>query len=188
MSLTDTSSAIEGLHIGTWEIDNSHSLVEFTVRHLMVSKVKGRFDRFSGAVEVAADPLDSSVRVSIDTSSINTNDSARDGHLRSPDFFDVERHPEASFESTSVAPDGDGWIVTGDLTLHGVTRSVELELEFNGVGADAWGGTRAGFSATTEISRKDFGIDLAMPIEGGGVIVGDKIKVNLEIEAIATRI
>lgn len=174
-----------GLHTGTWEIDPGHSLVELTVRHLMVSKVKGRFDRFSGAITVGEDPASSSVHAVIETDSVNTNDANRDEHLRSADFFDVERYPTAEFVSRQVTERGDGWAVVGDLTLHGVTRELVLDLEFNGVSSDPFGGTRAGFSATTEINRRDFGVDLSMPLDSGGVVVGDKVKVNLEIEAVA---
>jgi len=115
--------------------------------------------------------------------SVDTRDERRDAHLRSGDFFDVERYPLMTYRSTAVRPDRDGYVVEGELTLHGVTRPVALKLELNGVSADPWGGTRAGFSATTEINRRDFGIDISMPLEGGGVVVGDKVTVSLEIEA-----
>jgi polyisoprenoid-binding protein YceI len=168
---------------GTWTIDPSHSEVSFSVRHLMVAKVRGTFERFEGTLTIAEDPLASSVEASIDLASINTRDEQRDGHLRSPDFFETETYPTMTFRSTSVTPDGDDFKVIGDLTLKGTTRQVELDLEFNGVHPDPWGGTRAGFSAETEISRKDFGVDFEVPMDGPGVVVGDKIKVMLEIEA-----
>lgn len=168
---------------GTWTIDPSHSEVAFSVRHLAVAKVKGTFETFEGAVTIAEDPLQSSVTASVDLSSINTRDEQRDGHLRSGDFFDVETHPQMTFTSTSVTPAGDDYKVVGELTVKDVTRTVELDLEFNGVGPDPWGGTRAGFSAQTELSRKDFGIDFQIPMDGGGVVIGDKIKVFLEVEA-----
>lgn len=173
-----------GLVAGTWNIDPVHSEVGFVVRHVMVSKVKGVFSKFEGAITVGEDPLQSSVEAKIDASSIDTREPQRDAHLRSSDFFDVETHPEIRFVSTSVVPDGDDFTVTGDLTIHGVTRQVELALEFNGVGPDPWGGLRAGFSAGTEISRADFGIEFNIPLDGGGVVVGDKIKIHLEIEAV----
>jgi polyisoprenoid-binding protein YceI len=169
---------------GTWTIDPSHSEVGFSVRHLMVSKVKGTFGTFEGAVTVADDPLQSSVNATIDLASISTGDAQRDGHLKSDDFFGVESNPTMTFASTSVAAKGDDFAVSGDLTIKGVTKVVELALEFNGVGPDPWGGTRAGFTATTEISRKEFGVDIDMPLEGGGVVVGDKISITLEVEAV----
>jgi len=169
---------------GTWTIDPSHSEVGFSVRHLMVSKVKGNFATFEGTLTIAEDPLQSSVNAEVDLGSINTRDEGRDGHLKSADFFDTENHPKLTFASTSVAAKGSDYAVTGDLTIKGTTKPVVLDLEFNGVGPDPWGGTRAGFSAETEISRKDFGIDFEVPMDGGGVVVGDKIKVVLEIEAV----
>jgi len=169
---------------GTWTIDPSHSEVGFSVRHLMVSKVKGNFDTFEGQITIADSPLESSVTAEVDLNSINTRDEGRDAHLRSGDFFDTESHPKLTFVSTSVVADGDDFKVAGDLTIKGTTRSVVLDLEFNGVSGDPWGGTRAGFSAETEISRKDFGVDFEIPMDGGGVVVGDKIKVSLEVEAV----
>lgn len=169
---------------GTWTIDPSHSEVGFSVRHLMVSKVKGNFETFEGTITIAEDPLASSVTAEVDLSSINTRDEQRDGHLRSADFFEVESHPKLTFTSTSVEPAGSDFKVTGDLTIKGVTKSVVLDLEFNGVHPDPWGGTRSGFSAETEISRKEFGVDFEIPMDGGGVVVGDKIKVLLEVEAV----
>ena len=169
---------------GTWTIDASHSEVGFTVRHLMVSKVRGNFETFEGAIEIADDPLNSKVHVEVDLNSINTRDEQRDGHLRSADFFEVEKFPKMTFTSSSVEAKGSDYVVTGDLTIKGVTKVVTLDLEFNGVHPDPWGGTRSGFSAETEISRSDFGIDFSIPMDGGGVVVGDKIKVVLEVEAV----
>lgn len=173
-----------GLVAGTWNIDPSHSEVGFVVRHVMVSKVKGVFSKFEGAVTIDDDPLKSRVEATIDASSIDTREPQRDAHLRSSDFFDVETHPQIRFASTAVTAAGEDFEVIGDLTIHGTTRPVELALEFNGVGPDPWGGLRAGFSATTEISRADFGIEFNIPLDGGGVVVGDKIKIYLEIEAV----
>lgn len=169
---------------GTWTIDPSHSEVGFSVRHLMVSKVKGNFEKFEGTINIGEVSEESSVNVEIDLDSINTRDAQRDGHLRSADFFEVEKHPKMTFASTAVAGSGTDYTVTGDLTIKGVTKPVELDLEFNGVSPDPWGGTRAGFSAQTEINRRDYGIDLSMPLDGGGAVVGDRIKVLLEVEAI----
>ncbi|HVL92582.1 MAG TPA: YceI family protein [Acidimicrobiales bacterium] len=173
------------LPAGTWDIDPSHSRVEFSVRHLMVSKVKGHFGRFLGTITVGDDPLAAAVEATIDVASVDTNDPQRDTHLRSADFLDVERHPSATFVSRRVRPAGEEFLVSGDLTLHGVTRPVDLRLEFNGVGEDPYGGTRAGFSATAEVNRRDFGIDISMPLANGGVVVGDKITLTLEIQAVA---
>jgi polyisoprenoid-binding protein YceI len=184
MSNQTIANPIPGLTTGTWAIDTAHSDLSFSVRHLMVSKVKGSFRSFSGAITIAEDPQASSVTAEVDLASVDTRDEQRDNHLRSGDFFGVEEHPTMTYRSTAVRPSGDGYVVEGDLTLHGVTRRVDLELEANGVSTDPWGGTRAGFSATAEINRKDFGIDIHMPLDGGGVVVGDKIKVSLEIEAI----
>ena len=169
---------------GTWNIDPTHSEVGFSVRHLMVSKVKGSFERFSGSLEIAPDPLQSTVQADVELDSITTRDAQRDAHLRSVDFFDTENHPSMTFRSTAVKAVGDDYVVTGDLTLKGVTQPVELSLEFNGIGSDPWGGTRVGFSAETEISRKEFGVDFDARLDGGGVVVGDKIKVTLEVQAV----
>jgi polyisoprenoid-binding protein YceI len=170
---------------GTWTIDPSHSEVGFSVRHLMVSKVKGNFETFEGTITIAEDPLESQVTAEVDLGSINTRDQGRDEHLRSADFFEVATYPKLTFTSTDVtAVGGDRFRVHGDLTIKGTTKGVDLDLEFNGVHPDPWGGTRAGFSAETEISRKAFGVDFEIPMDGGGVVVGDKIKVVLEVEAV----
>jgi len=179
-----TVTTLPGLTAGVWALDPSHSEVGFTVRHLMVSKVRGTFRTFSGEINVAENVLDSTVSAAIDLSSIDTNDANRDTHLRGADFFEVDTHKEMTFKSTSIRPDGGDFIVTGDLSIKGVTRETELKLEFNGVSPDPWGGLRSGFSAEGEISRNDFGIDFQIPLDGGGVVVGDKIKILLEIEAV----
>jgi polyisoprenoid-binding protein YceI len=158
--------------------------VGFSARHLMVSKVRGSFRVFEGNITIAENPLSSSVEVRIDATSINTRDEARDNHLRSADFFEVEKHQEITFVSTALRQNGNDYILSGDLTIHGVTRPVELALEFNGVNADPWGGLRAGFSAETEINRSDYDITFNMPLDGGGVVVGEKIKITIEIEAV----
>jgi polyisoprenoid-binding protein YceI len=177
-------TTVPGLVAGVWAIDPTHSEVSFSVRHLMVSKVRGTFRTFFGELKVAENLLESSVSATIDLNSIDTNEPNRDAHLRSADFFEVEKYPAMTFVSTAIRSDGDDYVLVGDLSLKGVTRPVELELEFNGVGNDPWGGTRAGFSAETEINRSDFGVDIQLPLDGGGVVVGDKVKVVLEIEAV----
>jgi polyisoprenoid-binding protein YceI len=181
---SSTTVQIPGYVVGTWDIDASHSTVGFSVRHMMVSKVRGYFRDFSGEIVTAEDPAQSSVTARINMDSIDTRQEQRDAHIRSADFFDVGNHTEMTFRSTAVATDGADWTVTGDLTIKGITKPVTLELELNGFGPDAYGGTRAGFSAKTEISRKEYGVDIDMPMDGGGVVVGDKITVELEIEAV----
>jgi polyisoprenoid-binding protein YceI len=182
--MTAPALTIPGYLAGTWDIDPVHSDVSFSVRHMMVSKVKGRFDTFAGSIVTADNPLDSTVTAEIDLASIDTKNDQRDGHIRSADFFDVEKNPTMTFVSTGVSVSGDEFLITGELTLKGVTKPVTLKTEFNGVGPDPYGGTRVGFSATTEISRNDFGVDISMPLDGGGVVVGDKISISLEIEAV----
>lgn len=171
--------------VGTWSIDQSHSSVEFVVRHLVVSKVKGRFGSFEGVITVdGADPLASTVETTIQVASIDTGDEQRDAHLRSPDFFDVEQFPTITFRSTSLRPRGSDYDVDGELTIRGVTKPVTLTLEYNGTSGDPWGGTRAGFSAETEINRRDFGLDFDVALDTGGALVGEKIKIQLEVEAV----
>jgi len=172
------------LTAGAWTIDPVHSDVSFTVRHMMVSKVRGHFTNIEGQIVAADNLLDSSVSATIDLSSIDTNNEQRDAHIRSADFFEVESHPHMTYQSTAIRPDGDGYTIDGELSLHGVTKPVQLALELNGVTPDPYGKTRAGFSASTEINRKYFGIDINMPMDGGGVVVGDKIQIALEIEAV----
>ena len=179
-----TSVQIPGYVVGTWDIDASHSTVGFSVRHMMVSKVSGYFTQFSGELVTAANPEESTVNATIDMDSIDTRQEQRDAHIKSADFFDVGNHTVMSFRSTTVRNHGEDWVVEGELTIKGITKPVVLDLELNGFGPDAYGGTRAGFSGKTEISRKEFGVDIDMPMDGGGVVVGDKISVELEIEAV----
>jgi polyisoprenoid-binding protein YceI len=169
---------------GTWDIDPVHSDVSFTVRHMMVSKVRGHFGTFGGEIVTGEDPADSSVAVTIDATSINTNNDQRDNHIRSADFFEVEIHPTWTYRSTAVRADGDELVIDGELTIKGVTRSVPLAVEVGGFGPDAFGGIRAGFSARASINRSDFGVDISLPLDGGGVVVGEKVQIALEIEAV----
>jgi polyisoprenoid-binding protein YceI len=150
----------------------------------MVSKVRGRFGTFSGEIVTGADLAGSSVTASIDATSIDTNNAQRDGHIRSTDFFDVENHPSWTFRSTGVRADGNDLVVDGDLTLKGVTKPVSLALEVNGIGPDSGGGIRMGLSASTTIDRNDFGVDIKMPLDGGGAVVGEKVQIAIEIEAV----
>jgi polyisoprenoid-binding protein YceI len=168
---------------GTWTIDQAHSALGFSVKHLMISKVRGSFAAFAGSVTVPEDRYASSVEVTIDPASVSTGDANRDRHLRTGDFFDVENHPQWTFRSTAVKPDGaDEFLLVGDLTIRGVTRQVALEAEFEGVTRDAWGNTKAGFSAEAEISRKDWGLEYNAALEAGGVVIGDKVKLSLDIQ------
>jgi polyisoprenoid-binding protein YceI len=187
--MTETTVVIPGYVTGTWTIDPVHSEVSFVVRHMMVSKVRGRFDKFEGTITTAPDPLQSTVTADVDLSSVNTGNETRDNHVRSEDFFHIEKHPTMSFRSTAVRPDGDNFLLDGDLTLRGVTRPVTFRLELNGFGPDPYGGTRAGFSATTEINRNDWNVSFngAIPGSGSAVVLSEKVTVNLEIEAVLSQ-
>jgi polyisoprenoid-binding protein YceI len=170
---------------GLWTIDPGHSSVEFVVRHLMVSKVRGRFAEFSGDIHVGERAEDSKVAVAISPASITTGDAQRDGHLTSPDFFDVESFPTVTFRSTGVrVGEGDRFELDGELTVHGVSRPVTLAAEYLGAVQDPWGNQRIGFSASTEIDREDFGLTWNQALEAGGVVVGKKARIELEVEAV----
>ncbi len=175
---------LPGLTPGAWVIDAGHSNVTFVARHLMIAKVRGRFGTFTGTVTVAEDVLLSSVAATVETASITTGDEGRDAHLRNADFFDVEQFPTMTLVSTGIEADGSDFVLCADLTIKGVTKSVAFELEFEGVATDPWGNTKAGFSASTEINRKDFGLEWNLALETGGVVVGEKIKIQLDIEAL----
>ena len=183
---TETSlpTSIPGYVTGTWTIDPVHSEVSFVVRHMMVSKVRGKFREFSGTLVTAGNPLESSVTAEIDLSSIDTGQEQRDNHIRSADFFEVGTYPSMTYQSSGVRQDGDGLVLDGKLTLKGVTRDVPLKLEVNGFGPDPYGGTRAGFTATGEINRRDFNVNFNALMEGGGAVVSDKVTLHLEIEAV----
>ena len=184
--MTEQPVDIPGYIAGTWDIDPVHSHIGFIARHLMVSKVRGKFTKFEGQIVTAANPLESLATVTVDTSSLDTGNEARDNDVKGENFLDVANHPTMTFQSTSVHRSAGDLIMTGDLTIKGVTKPVTLKLELNGVGPDAYGGTRAGFSATGEISRSDFGVNFNGPIPGvsGGVIVSEKVALHLEIEAV----
>ena len=184
MTATTTATSIPGYVAGTWTIDPVHSEVGFSARHMMVSKVRGRFTTFSGQIVTGADPLGSTVSAEIDLASITTGNDQRDDHIRSADFFEVENYPTMTFRSTGIRVDGDNYVLDGELTLKDVTKSVPLTLELNGFGPDPYGGTRAGFTATGEINRKDFNVNFNAPMQNGGVVVSDKIGLHLEIEAV----
>jgi polyisoprenoid-binding protein YceI len=170
---------------GTYVLDQGHTTIEFVGRHLMITKVRGRFTDFDGTIVIGDSPEQSSVEVNINTASVDTSDEKRDGHLRSPDFLDVERYPTITFRSVKVDINGDGTAkVTGDLTVKDVTRPVTLDVEFDGAQADPWGGQRLGFSAHTEIDREEWGLIWNVALETGGVLVGRKIRLEFNVEAI----
>lgn len=169
---------------GSWSVDQAHSTVEFVARHLMVTKVRGRFSDYDASITIAERPEDSRVDVTIRAASITTGDTARDGHLVSADFLDAEQYPTIAFASKSVRPTGPStWNVAGDLTVHGVTKPVTLTVEFGGVATDPWDNTKAFFSASTDFDRESFGLTWNQPLAGGGVLVGKKVRVELEIQA-----
>ena len=177
--MSDLSSAT-----GTWNIDPSHTSITFVVRHAMISKVRGTFNEFSGSFTIdGANVAASTASLTIQAASIDTGNADRDGHLSSPDFLDVASFPTISFTSTKAEAKGDGVMVTGDLTIHGVTRPVTIDFEYNGTQVDPWGNTKIGFEGTAEISRKDFGLVWNAALEGGGVLVGDSVKLELDVQA-----
>lgn len=180
MSTPTATTELAGLTAGTWTIDPGHSEVGFTVRHLGLSKVRGRFNSFSGTVDIAENQLASSVTATIDLSSVDTNNETRDGHLQSADFFNAENTPTMTFVSTGVTQD----TLSGDLTIAGVTRPVELDLEYHGVATDGYDATRAGFSASGQIKRSDFGIEFNAPLGVDGMLIADKVMIELDIQAI----
>ncbi len=179
MSTTTASS----IATGTWNVDPTHSTVGFVARHLMVTKVRGRFGAFTGTITIADDPTQSSVEASVEMSSVSTGDDNRDGHLRGGDFFDVETFPTMSFRSTSVTPKGGDYALNGELTIKGVTKPVSFDLEFDGVNTDPWGNTKAGFTATAEINRREWGLEWNVALDAGGMLVSEKIKIELDIQA-----
>ena len=170
----------------TWNIDPAHSSAEFKVKHMMISNVKGKFSGISGVLHrLEADPTRSTLEVSIDTSTIDTHDAQRDGHLKIPDFFHVEKFPAMTFKSTHIEKKGDGFAVTGDLTIHGETKPVILNVEeVSEPAKDPWGNTRIGLSASTKINRKDFGLTWNSTLEAGGVLVGEDVTITLDVELI----
>ena len=171
-----------------WTLDPAHTQIEFSVKHMMFTTVRGLFSRFDGDVHLNEnDPDESSVEVTIDASSIDTRVADRDNHLRSADFFDVETFPEITFRSTDVSGsvvEGEKFQITGDLTIRDVTRQVVLHATFEGTGTDPWGGTRAGFTATGRIDRREFGLTWNQALETGGVLVGNEISITLQAQAV----
>jgi polyisoprenoid-binding protein YceI len=183
-----TSRTINGVEypaVGTYAIDPSHTQLGFAVRHMAVSKVRGRLSKFDGTIQIAEDPTDSKVALTIDATSVDTRDENRDNHLRTNDFFDVENHPTWTFNSTSISAEGPTeWQVTGDLTIRGVTKPVTLDVTLEGVAKDPYGNHRVGFSGKTTINRDDFDVSFGAVMEAGGLVVAKKVDIELEVEAV----
>jgi len=173
-------ASIKDLSAGTWNVDASHSELGFTARHLMVTKVRGKFNEFEATANVADDVAASTINATVQLASVDTGSADRDAHIKGEDFFDVEKNPTMTFTSTQVTDD----TLKGELTIKGVTKPVEFDLEFNGLATDPWGNQKAGFEASTEINRKDFGLEWNVALEGGGVLVSEKIKINLDIQLV----
>jgi polyisoprenoid-binding protein YceI len=182
---TPSGRTIEGLFPGTWAIDTAHTDIAFQARHLMVSKVRGQFSEYTGSVTIAPNVLDSTVEAVVQLDSVQTKDEKRDAHLKSADFFHVEEHPTMTFKSTGIRENGSDFYLDGDLTIRNITHPITFDLEFNGVSATPWGGKNAGFSAEAEINRKDWGLEWNVALESGGVLVSEKVKIQLEVELLA---
>jgi polyisoprenoid-binding protein YceI len=176
------------LSSGTWNVDPNHSSVNFKVRHIGLTNVRGRFNKFTASFNVGTSVEGSSVQAVIEMSSVDTNQPDRDAHLRSTDFFSIEQHPQMLFSSRSIAPDGDGYVVDGDLTINGIAKPVSLGVEFDGVQVfPGDGSTHAGFSASTEINRDDFGVDFNMPLGVDRFALGKKIAIEIDIQFVAPK-
>jgi polyisoprenoid-binding protein YceI len=188
MTTLTNARVIDGVQVpspGTFVIDPSHTTIGFVARHLMVAKTRGRFTDFKGSITISSDPLQSSAEATIQAASITTADDTRDGHLRSGDFLDAEKFPTLTFRSTGiVGHKGSSYKLAGELTIRGVTRPVVLDVELEGLATDPWGNSRAVFTASTEIDREEFGITWNQALETGGVLVGKKVKIELEVEAV----
>ncbi|MDH3308662.1 MAG: YceI family protein [Acidimicrobiia bacterium] len=169
---------------GTYSIDPTHTEVSFVVRHMGLSKVRGGFTGVSGTIEVAENPTDSKVDVTIDAATFDSGAPDRDTHVKSPDFLDVETHPSLTFASKNIAASTNGWSLAGDLSIAGVTKPVVLDMEFTGMGVDPWGGTRAAYSAVTKINREDWGLTWNALLEGGGVLVGKEVTIELDVQTV----
>ncbi|NQX14612.1 YceI family protein [Rathayibacter sp. VKM Ac-2857] len=181
--MSDTTTTIPGYRAGTWVIDPTHSEVGFSVRHLMISKVKGKFERFTATFTTGENPLDSKVEATAEVASINTNEPNRDGHLRTGDFFEAETYPSIHFVSTAVRANGDDFLVDGELTIKDVTKPVTFEVEFGGFGSDPYGNYKAGLTAKATIDRTDFGLTYNAALETGGVLIGEKVTITLDLQA-----
>ena len=178
-----TADQIPGYRVGTWVIDPAHSEVGFSVRHLAISKVKGKFQKFEATFTTAENPLDSTVTASADVESVTTNEPNRDQHLRTGDFFAAEEFPQLTFVSTGAREEGGKLLVDGDLTMRGVTKAVTFDFEFGGFGEDAYGNYKAGFTATAVVKREDFGLTWNAPLEKGGLLLGSDVTITLDVQA-----
>lgn len=178
-----TATTIPGYKAGSWTIDPTHSEVGFSIRHIMISKVKGSFEKFDATFVTGENPLDSSVSATAQVASINTNQADRDGHLRTGDFFDAETYPTIGFVSTGVRQVKGDFFVDGDLTIKGVTKPVTFDFEFGGFGTDPYGNYKAGATATTDVTRSDFGLTYNAALETGGVLLGEKVTITIELQA-----
>jgi len=168
---------------GVWELDPAHSSIEFVARHLMVTKVRGGFEKFAGTIDIADSPSAAQVSIEVDMASVTTGSADRDGHLKSPDFFDVENHPMMTFVSTGVIEKDEGYELTGDLTVRGVTKPLTLDVEYLGVMTDPWGNAKAAFAARGEVNRENWGLTWNAPLEAGGVLVSKTAKLEIEVQA-----
>ncbi|MBA8816474.1 polyisoprenoid-binding protein YceI [Microbacterium halimionae] len=180
--MSDTTIDLPGYKSGTWVLDSSHSEVTFSVRHMMISKVRGNFGVKSATITAGENPLDTKVEATVDVASVDTKDEGRDAHLRSADFFDAENFPTFTFTSTGVRYEKGDLLVDGDLTIKGTTKSVTFELEFGGFGTDPWGNYKAGATAKTVINREDFGLTWNAALETGGVLVGKDVTIELDLQ------
>ncbi|WP_406249833.1 YceI family protein [Microbacterium sp. M] len=177
-----TTIDVPGYRAGTWVLDPAHSEVTFSVRHMMISKVRGTFGMKSATLVAPENPLDAKVTASVDVTSVDTKDEGRDTHLRSADFFDAENHPTIEFVSTGARVEDGDFFVDGDLTIRGTTKPVSFAFDFGGFGVDPWGNYKAGASATTTVNREDFGLTWNAALETGGVLVGKDITINLDLQ------
>lgn len=184
MSITNANPTSVTIPAGTWSIDPSHTRIGFVARHMMVTKVRGQFDDYTAEIQIADDPLASTVVAEVRMASIDTGNADRDAHLRTNDFFAIEQFPTMTLRSTGIVATGDSFELHADLTIKGVTLPVVFDLEFDGVGQDPWGGTRAGFSASATINRTDFGVQFNAPLETGGVLVGEKVQIELDVQLV----
>ncbi|MFO7689307.1 MAG: YceI family protein [Cryobacterium sp.] len=181
--MTTNTTTIPGYKAGTWTIDKTHSSVNFSIRHIVISKVKGAFDDFDATFETGENMLDSSVTATAQVVSISTGDKTRDGHLRTGDFFDAETYPTIGFASTGIREVKGDYLVDGNITIKGVTKPATFELEFGGFGGDPFGNYKFGATAKTEVNREDFGLTYNAALETGGMLLGDKVTITLELQA-----